>query len=225
MTETVRVFVGTDPRMGAAENVLEYTLRSHSKRQIEIHWMRAGDPGFAWNIGRPPGQPYTRPGWATDFTCFRWAVPALAGYQGRAIYLDVDMAVFADIGQVLDWDLGMYAYGRAGGRFDVMVFDCEHERWRSPHFPSLFDLQNTDNYWTMSSLAAKAPPAATLPKEWDEVTRTRPGITKLRHWTNMRTQPWRPWPEAFRYDENPTDPDHDLWWALHAEATRGETIA
>lgn len=225
----IPIYIGSDPRMGAAETALAYSIRKHASRPVQLTWMRAGDPGWKvgtaaevaagtadWDIGRAPGLPYTSTGWATDFTCFRWAVPELARKAGyaRAIYLDVDMVVFADVAELIDFDLGGLAFGRAAGRSDVMVFDCLHPFWQSEAWPSVDDMQTTCR--GMSMLLTLCPPSATLPAEWDELARYTPGKTKLRHFTNMRTQPWKPWPEAFTYKT--LDGDSELFWKIHREA-------
>lgn len=122
--EVARIYVGTDERMGKAERVLEHSLRRHASIEVEIHWMRAGDPGFeGWEIGRKPGAPYSGGSWSTDFTCFRFAVPEVAGFQGRAIYLDADMLVLADVREL--WDRRRRRpWTCPGGRSEVSVIDC-----------------------------------------------------------------------------------------------------
>lgn len=95
--EVARVFVGTDQRMGPAERALERSIRAHSGIPAELNWMRAGQGQFGgWHMRRRAERPYSGSGWPTEFTPFRFAVPELAGFKGRAIYLDADM-VLGDI--------------------------------------------------------------------------------------------------------------------------------
>lgn len=220
----IAVYVGSDPRMGKAEAVLEFTIREYASRDVEIVWMRAGDPGWRagedWNIGpRAPGKPYSGVGWATDFSSFRWAVPALARAAGhrRAIYLDVDMAVFANIAELADWHLAACPLAHPG-RTDVIVFDAEHAHWISNAWPGLDEIKASGN--TPPFYQARAKPAAMLPREWDEIGRYDADRTKLYHWTDMRRQPWKPWPEAFAYDRE--HPESGLWHSIYARATGGE---
>jgi len=44
--------------MEKAERVLEHSLREHATVDVQIHWLRSGDPGFEnWEIGRQRGAP------------------------------------------------------------------------------------------------------------------------------------------------------------------------
>jgi hypothetical protein len=64
-----------------------------------ITWMDYSRGGVwgGWDMGRPPGNPATPQGWFTDFSNFRMAVPEAAGFQGRAIYIDVDFLILKDL--------------------------------------------------------------------------------------------------------------------------------
>ena len=120
---TIRVFVGCASGGEDAEScaVLEYTLRCHASRPVELTWMRVGEPGIwsGWNTA----------GWATPFSGLRWAIPAACGFQGKAIYLDSDMIVRADIAALWDQPIppGKLALVRGGAgklRTCVMLMDC-----------------------------------------------------------------------------------------------------
>ena len=72
MSDTIQVYVGTDQRSGQAEKVLEHSIYKHCSMPVAIHWMRQGDPGFTgWK--HQPDLPHPPNGWATGFTCFRYA--------------------------------------------------------------------------------------------------------------------------------------------------------
>ena len=129
----LKVFVGTDPQCGLSDRVLENGIRKHASTDLEITWMRAGDPGFevgesadgsTWNIGRPAGQWFSGRGWRTDFSWFRFAVPELAGKSGRALYLETDMIVLDDLAKLWDLPQTKPVMG-SGGRYDILMFDCQ----------------------------------------------------------------------------------------------------
>lgn len=141
----IRVFVGTSPNGEDAEAaaVLEYTLRRHASEPVDITWMALSrDPASLWGGWRTER-------FSTPFTPFRWTVPEACGFQGRAIYLDVDMFVVADIAEL--WRQPMpdgaaaLINDRSGKlRTCVTVFDCaaarrilpgvrELKRQRDPH--------------------------------------------------------------------------------------------
>ena len=81
MTDTIRVFVGTDGDFHQdAEKVIEYSIRTNTAEEVDLTFMRPG-----WKS--PP----------TGFTSHRYLVPSLCNYEGYAIYLDVDMLVLGDL--------------------------------------------------------------------------------------------------------------------------------
>jgi len=101
MTEPIRIFVGTSEYEDKwIEKVLVYTLLQNTDRKLDITFMR---PSMFedWN----------KQGWGTPFTCFRYAIPHLCNFEGRAIYMDVDQMNFRDIGVLYDTDLGDCAFG------------------------------------------------------------------------------------------------------------------
>jgi len=225
----IRIFVGTDSRMGKAETVLEHSLKKHSSEPINIHWMRAEDLGFEignesgkWNIGRKAGKPYTSPGWATDFTCFRFAVPELCGFEGKAMYLDADMYVRRDIAEL--WNTPTTrGYSCVGPRTDVAVLRCD--RFTFPEWPSLGQIKRSawkiGDYCKLLQKYGQYELGA-LPNKWDclDGKGYHPEKTALVHFTNMRTQPWKPWPESFNYPPHPCKAVVDEFWSLYKEATR-----
>ncbi len=94
MSETIRLFIGTSPNGEdyEAEAVAAYTAQKCSSAPIEITWMRAAKKG-----------PYS--GWKlasgrTPFSAFRWSPPAMCGFEGRAIYTDVDFVFHADLAEL-----------------------------------------------------------------------------------------------------------------------------
>lgn len=135
--ETVYLFVGTsETEDKIAEDVYEYTLRKNCSQPLEIIWMRPSNMGFD-NMN----------GFGTPFTLFRYCVPAMMGWKGRAIYTDCDMLNLRDIADLFNTDLEGKAFGLTydalhdngaackamgftKGFFmdSVMLFDCEKAR-------------------------------------------------------------------------------------------------
>ena len=87
---------------------------------------------------------WKRQGWGTPFTCYRYAVPELCNFKGRAIYTDVDMINFRDIYHLWRTDLKGKPFGMVWDSLQmndakykgtpqergwwcdsVMVIDCE----------------------------------------------------------------------------------------------------
>lgn len=130
MTDTVRVFVGTAANHEDVESqsVLEYTLRSRSSLPVEITWMRQSrDPTSPFYCGQGG---WDTSHWTTPFSGFRWAISSFCGYAGRAIYMDSDVIVRADIAEL--WNTPMQdgccvvaKGGSSAWRFCVSLWDCE----------------------------------------------------------------------------------------------------
>lgn len=206
----IKVFVGTSSNGedADAELALSYSLSTNTSRDVEIHWMRqtlnVHSPWYGWTTG----------GWSTPFSGFRWAIPEVMGWSGRALYMDVDQVNFRDISDLETMDLGGRPMAarrgtRFGGReFCVMVMDCEHPFWRSgpgsmvtlarQRNSPLFHVQRVA---ALSSLAGLAnDPVADMDPMWnchDGEGRPLEDIWHL-HFTRMATQPWRPaWFKGF----------------------------
>lgn len=127
----IRVFVGCAANNEDLESmmVLEHSIRSRTKVDVEITWMRLSRDHRSPFYSDGPRGWQTRT-WSTPFSGFRWAVPELAGFKGRAIYLDSDEIVLADINQLWKqpFEPGRIVLAKGkhdSWRFCVSVWDCE----------------------------------------------------------------------------------------------------
>lgn len=216
--ERIRVYVGSDQRQGRAERVLEYSIRKHTSAEVDIHFMRSGEGEFAdWQKGRSEDQPEWRRGrWPTNFSNFRLAVAELAGFEGWAIYLDSDMLVTGDIKELYRIRRGPYTtYSRK--RSEVAVIDCAKMKGK---VPSLAELKRSgkslrhyrEGLWQRKVLVEG------VPDVWNSCDHVMPDM-RLLHFTNMNTQPWKPWPERFNYPrKHPDDAVQRMWDQYEAEA-------
>ena len=102
MQPTVNLFIGSGGKHDEkAARIYLYTLFKNTKRKINITWLRPETMGEGWN----------RSSWGTPFTCYRYAIPHLMNFKGRALYTDVDMINFRDIGALFDTDLECKPFG------------------------------------------------------------------------------------------------------------------
>jgi hypothetical protein len=122
MSETIRLFVGTSACNEDLEamSVLEYTARKYCSLPLEITWMRqaASGPWSGWQAGS----------WRTPFTGFRWALPSICNYQGRALYTDVDFFFCADLAELWTQPIPNVALVRnPTGKISTscILFDCD----------------------------------------------------------------------------------------------------
>lgn len=142
MSDAIRLFIGTSPNGEdyEAEAVAAYTAQKFSSLPIEITWMRAAKKG-----------PYS--GWKlasgrTPFSSFRWSPPALCGFQGRAIYTDVDFVFHADLAELwaeaIPGVIVTKTSKKPGGKIKTCctLFDCAKAKG---HVPDLDGLRRMDD--------------------------------------------------------------------------------
>lgn len=117
----LRVFIGVDHRQPIAYHVLSHSILTRSSQPVAITplWL--------------PSMPIKRRG-LTEFTFSRFLVPHLCGYEGRALFLDADMLVAADIAGLFDAApdnaVSVVPVEPAFERAAVMHFNCGHTKAR-----------------------------------------------------------------------------------------------
>lgn len=222
--EPIRVFVGADDSQLVAAAVLEHSIRKHSSRPVEFTVMRDMDVPT-------PKDPANRP--RTGFSFYRFLIPKLCGYEGRALYTDCDMQVFADMAELweipFEDDTVLCTYQaepppewkddpnfKPGRHLAVMMLDCSRLRWDVDEIVAGLDEGRYDYKQLMSDLAIVPDEqiAERIPREWNSLERYEPGKTKLIHYTVVPTQPWK-------NDENPLG---DLWMEAFREAVADGAI-
>ncbi len=219
---TVRVFVGTSPGSDdvPAERVLEYSLKKNSSLPVEVTFMRKESEGFF--SGFDDSQ------WFTPFSAFRWCIPELCDFEGRAIYMDVDQVNFRDIAELWNMDLGDAAFAcKPGGRTCVMVMDCA--KMKEIVDPVSVIRQRAD--YSTYAFQKFTKYATTYDTRWNclDGEDLNPFDIYHLHFTHMPTQPWSPsWAPAvhakhdipFNTKEHPRKDLTELWWRFLQEANK-----
>ena len=202
----VRIFLGTQPEQYRAERVFFWSIEQvrDPSRVYEIYLM-TGMPGYhrTWM-------------WNTGFTNYRFAIPFYAGYQGRAIYNDVDQTYHADPAELFDMDMGGHAV-LAVSMTDtsVMLIDCE----RMKKFWTLEKAQSQRKYPLIAAAQAEKENYGLFDESWNvRDTGYIPGHTRCYHYTIIHTQPWQPQRERFYY--RPNREGGSLWCGLEATADK-----
>jgi hypothetical protein len=199
--EPIRVYVGADESQLVALRVLEHSIRSRTERPVRVIPM----------VDAPVPEPRDRSNRPrTGFSFSRFLIPELAGYRGRAIYLDADMLVFDDIGELWDHPLGSNliacttqltapaawsddTWFHPGKQMSVMLLDCAGLDWKIDDIVDGLD----DGRYTYADLLFDMciVPAdridGSLPEAWNHLERYEPQATKLLHFTVVPTQPWK----------------------------------
>jgi hypothetical protein len=196
---TVRIFVGCSANGEDAEAaaMLEYTLRHYATEPIEITWMTLShDPASPWYSNPAKREGWNTQGWATPFSAFRWAIPHVCNFEGKAIYMDVDMVVRDDIAklwhQVIPDNARLLA--KDNKHSCVMLFDCARMKAILPPFDMLRRTEGM--YRSVRSTVGMC--AARFAGNWNCLdgenykTLTDPDI-KVIHFTRVETQPHLKW--------------------------------
>lgn len=189
MSEPIRLFVGADGTNCDLESqaVLEWSVRKHTTADVQIVWMQqaATGPWSGWNCqsGRTP------------FTHFRWSLPAVCHYEGRAIYTDSDFIFLADIAELWNQPIPQMALVRnPTGKISTsqILFDCAKAKGLVPTLEELRKMP--DAHGTLFNFFRDHPEHLSATEgNWDcgdlrgyDLTDPR---VKAIHYTRMSTQP------------------------------------
>jgi hypothetical protein len=222
--EPIRVFVGADDSQLVAAAVLEHSIRKYASRPVEFTVMKDMDVPT-------PKDPANRA--RTGFSFYRFLIPKLCGYEGRALYLDCDMQVFADMAEL--WDIPFDGNTvlctnqpeppeqwkddpnfKPGRHLAVMMLDCARLPWNVDEIVRGLDQGRYDYKQLMSDLCIVPQDeiAERIPTEWNSLEQYEPGKTKLLHYTVVPTQPWK----------NDKNPLRELWMREFCEAVAAGAV-
>lgn len=224
LIEPVRVFVGTDESQLIATRVLEYSIRKYASRTVQFNVMK--------DLPVPtPEDPRNRP--RTGFSFYRFMIPQLCGFNGKALYLDADMQVFDDIAKLWDLPLGRHkvlctyfeetptawieeAHFKPGRQMSVLLMDCSRLDWDIRRIVEHLDQGSLSYEDLMFDLAVVQPDEIgdVIPSVWNSLETYEPGTTKLIHYTVADMQPWK----------NDRNPLRELWMKEYRAAVAAGAI-
>ena len=222
----IKIFIATENGHEKAEKALEYSILSSSSEEVSITWMKDqfGETFSGWNKSRNNSLVNSGIGWKTNFSCYRWAIPELCEFSGKAIYLDVDQIVLKDIAQM--WNLEMSDKAVLSIRpekTDVMLIDCS--KFAGDWWPRISEMKpsgkSQKHYRCMVQNRG-------LIGDLDGIYNCLDGKglsenTRLLHYTNMNTQPWHPSPESMVYKPHKHHFLDVLWWGFYYKALEYES--
>ncbi len=189
--DPIRIFCGSDRSQQLPFQVLAHSIQRHTRRALEI---RAIDNGLAPMPIDPRQAPYT------EFSFARFAIPALCDHAGHAIYMDSDMLVFADIGELWDTDMaGASIAIEVGSRSRdsrsksaaVMLLNCAALDWQVESI--VLELGRHYDYNELMSidpLVADGQMRELIVDGWNDLDDYQSGSTRNLHFTKIQTQPW-----------------------------------
>jgi hypothetical protein len=199
--EPIRIYVGADRSQQLAVRVLEYSIKRHTTACVEVH------PMIDLDVPKPRDP---RNGQRTGFSFSRFCIPKLAGYRGRAIYMDADMQVFRDIREL--WSLPFEgrkilvqrevkhldettklsnAPAKRIKQCAVMLLDCDRLGWDVAEIVRSLDAGDYTYEQLMYEmcLLPEHDVGYSVPFEWNSLEYFD-SDTRLIHYTDMGTQPW-----------------------------------
>ena len=220
----MRIFVGGDETEHVAAKVLEHTIRQHASGPVAITIMRdyvIPVPKDKKNRAR------------TKFSFYRFRIPELSRYQGRALYVDSDMQVFTDVAELWRLPFGdrkilctrqdqppaawkHYSWFKPGRQFSVMLLDCERLPWRIDEVIRGLDegRYSYENLLFEMCLVRPDEIGDDLPTRWNHLETHVPGETSLTHFTVVPTQPWKT-------DDTPLN---ELWMRAYEDAVAAGAV-
>jgi lipopolysaccharide biosynthesis glycosyltransferase len=213
--ETIKIFIGSEPGNQDAEITLAWSISQTTSGPYEINWMSEGIPCSIWqhwNKGRDHNIQNTKTGWKTNFSAFRWAIPELCNFKGKAIYLDVDQIVLKDIRNLWDLPVNDFSYLAINNvRTDVMLLNCD--KFENSWWPSINKMKisgHSQRYYRQ--LVEKNTKVGNLDKKYNCLDGE--GFdeeTSIIHFTKMSTQPWKPFPQNINYQPHKNKIMQEIW--------------
>lgn len=211
---TIRISIGTEPMQWIACEVLKHSIRRRTERPVEF--VETWNKSQGWH---PVMQSAAKLKGGTGFNVWRWLTPQLFGH-GKAIYLDADQVVLADIGEL--WDqlqaaktiavvteaVGIFGPKKTPepGKLQtsVMLMDCAKLRQAMHPCPIAACAAGTMAYRDlMQATWLDRGEVQTLAPEWNHFGIVNPQ-TKLIHYSHVGSQPYR-------------CPEHPAGWVFGAE--------
>lgn len=202
MSDRIRVFIGSGEASLVERKVAIYSLRKHAKRDLHIYVFNGTHNAIEINDQEPILAPMSlkiKYQNITEFSLYRYLIPQICSYQGRAIYIDSDTVCLSDISELFEADLGendFLAKREAADKWglSVMLIDCERCRFDLEIYCSEIN-QKLYDYFDFSQMNSRFLQyhlfsIAELNPRWNQFD-SYDVETKLIHYTNLYTQPWK----------------------------------
>lgn len=220
----VRIFIGSGEQSLLERKVLIYSLHKHSRRELNIQVFNGTHNAIESGGEAPRLAPLPLPlkyRNLTEFSLYRYLIPEVCSFQGRAIYLDSDMVCLADVGELFDTPLygsdflAKREYSDRDGEkmwgLSAMLIDNERCRFDLDRVFKEID-EGLYTYLEFSQMGKRFLNVhnyriGELDPQWNVFDR-RDAQTKLIHYTDLNTQPWK-------FHNHPYG---DTWFAYLREA-------
>ncbi len=224
--ERVKVFIGSGEASLLERKVLIYSLHKHTDRDLDIYTFNGTHNAVERNNEEPflaPMSLKVKYRNTTEFSYYRFLIPQLCHHQGKAIWLDSDIIVLHDIGELFDTPMEnnhllmkKTAYADLSPDLDpycpaIMLIDCDRVQFDLESLIHEVDQERYSDRDLMHMTTrfrsfhpfqiGEFDPQWNIRDYWDQQT-------KLIHYTNLETQPWK-------YHDHPYG---ELWFQYLYEA-------
>jgi len=226
--EKLKVFIGSGEASRLERKTLIYSLKKHSTIPLDIHVFNGTHDALEHEgdepkkLDLPLSIKYQN---ITEFSSYRYLIPELAGFKGRAVWFDSDMICLKDPRELLECDMGGNDFLAKGGAYkeeiswglSVMLIDCDRCKF---DIVNIFDEISAGKYeyrdfTIMADGFTKhhSYKIGKLDPRWNEFDRYDEE-TRLIHYTDLSTQPWK----------FPGHPAGELWFEYFNEACESGAI-
>lgn len=230
-SERVRVFIGSGEASLLERKTLIHSLRKHTQRELDIYVLNGTHNAIELNDCEPflapmPLKIKYRNG-ATEFSLYRFLIPEICNYQGKAIFLDSDMVCLSDIGELFDTPTNDCSFLASPGAYFIrpdlwglsaMLIDCEKSKFDLETIFSEIDygLYDYTDLMGMSRafLSHHSYVIGELDSYWN-VLDYWDKHTKIIHYTKLSNQPWK----------YPNHPYGEIWFNYFNETVASGYIS
>lgn len=184
--EPIKVFIGTEEAQYLPTEVLKRSIIHRTKAPVEFHLLI--DIPLKLNKKM-----------YTGFSFYRFAIPQVCEYKGKAIYLDADMVMLGDIAELynLPFPSGKGALARPcppnSWYTSAMLLDCSKlKHWNIAKWETLINSGIASYKGTLwgETTGLSYKDFAPLPEYWNHLD-TSDSTTKNIHYTDVPHQPWK----------------------------------
>lgn len=187
--------------------MLIYSLKKHASRPLDIYVFNGTHDTIEHNdeppvrVNMPLNIKYQN---YTEFSNYRWFIPQLCNFKGRAIWMDSDMVCLEDIALFFDADMGENAllakpaaYGDTAQKrwgLSMILIDCGKCQFKpEQYFQDIAEGKYTyTDLHQMTEVFLEHHPVriGTIPPGWNDFDQLTEK-TKLIHYTDLFRQPWK----------------------------------
>ncbi len=192
----IRIYIGTEPAQWLPTEILKFSVLRRSKEEYSFTELKDIPLKLKFKT-------------YTGFSFYRFAIPEMCHYEGRAIYLDADMVALRDLKELIELPLEEKPViarplpDGSGYYTSMMLMDCARlKHWKVQEWVTLINSRLADYNGILFATqnGINNPDFGNAPEYWNHLDHFDES-TCIIHYTSVPDQPWkRPGhPYAFVY--------------------------